>query len=110
MKKINLLTVLIAITMFMASFQTTNAQDKGKSKEYIANFEAGRTLTKADIKFINSISGGKADAKDAMIGRYGFKEGMKISAPDATAINNAMAEFGKTHKTGKAADAKPIGK
>ena len=107
MKKINLLTVLIAITMFMASFQTTNAQDKGKN---IANFEAGRTLTKADIKFINSISGGKADAKDAMIGRYGFKEGMKISAPDATAINNAMAEFGKTHKTGKAADAKPIGK
>lgn len=112
MKKINLLTVLMAITMLMATFYTANAQDKGKtkSKEYIANFEAGRSLTKADISFLNSISGGKADSKDATVSGSKYTEGQKISAADATKINKAKADFRKSHKMAKATDAKPIDK
>lgn len=110
MKKINLLTVLIAIAMFMATFDTASAQTKGKSKEYIANFEDGRTLTKADISFLNSISGGKAGSKEATVSGSKFTEGQKISAADATKINKAKAEFRKSHKLAKATDAKPVEK
>jgi len=112
MKKTSFLTILIAITMFMVSAQTVNAQDAAKSrgkKEYIEKFDAGRKLSAADIKFLNSISGGK-ETKGAMVNGTGFKEGQTINADEAATINKAKAEFKKSHKLAKATDAKPIDK
>jgi len=109
MKKINLLTVIMAVAMFAVSFGTATAQDK-KAKDYIENFTQGRKLNKADIKFLNGITNGKADAKEATVAGKKYKEGQTLSADDATAINKAKADYRKDHKMAKATDAKKIDK
>jgi hypothetical protein len=109
MKKINFLSVLMALTFIMASFTVATAQNAAKSKPYIAAFDDGRVLNANDIKFLNSISNGKGD-KQATVSGKTYKAGQKLNAAEAASLNKAKSDYRKAHKMEKATDAKPIDK
>ncbi len=110
MKKIKFAVFALALTITAASITPANAEDKKGKKEYIENFTAGRKLTAADIKFLNSMSPTNVSGKTAMVNGTGFKEGQVITQHEADVINKAKADFRKSHQMAKATDAKKIDK
>jgi len=95
----------VLVTMVIALFVTTItfAQDAKKNATKIAKFEAGKTLSKDDLGFINVVVNGPEKSRGAAgaavsIDKSKFTAGQKLTKAEADLLNTKAAAYGKAQK------------
>jgi hypothetical protein len=111
--KFSSMVMLVSLFMMSANFVKAQGADKDKAKSgatKISRFEAGRTLSEADLSFLKMVNGetgkdrGKSDSKEVVINKKKYSTGQKITKEDAAAISQKITAYGKAHKAEKATD------
>jgi len=103
MKKIKILNLALLITVFSFASNSLFAQnkDKGAAKKNptkVENFAEGRTLTEADLGFLNAVTAAKgsksrgAASADVTIDNSTYKVGQTLTTEDAAKISKAIAD------------------
>lgn len=103
MKKLQKTGIVLMVAFFTVLSFTANAQDKDKKKATanptkISKFEAGRTVSEADLGFLNAVIAGKGSksrgaATDAVtIGGSTIKVGQTLNEEEVRAIERAIQD------------------
>lgn len=108
MKKLNSVIVLL-LAVFTVAFAQN---DKKFNETKVSKFEAGTTLSKADVSFIDLVSGGDASksrgdgVKEAKLGDKVFKEGQKLTNEDIETIKKFAKKYAGANKENVTKEAK----